>query len=590
MTPKGYLTHQTTLTQAIRYTMLAAGVTGTVILAGCDDTTSRRFAEGSDHSIGDTIKGELTSTSSTNLKDGSRQARHWVCGGDEAGSLYQVDAPFPAQVSLYDTEGNWLGKATSNADSNASLLLSSSEDCFLVVVSGSDQDDYGPYKLEPQPTPEGTGLTADSSVAGAFTGKESRHAFTVEQASQVSLRLDGAGAARLSLSGEDASGQATRCGDSQQAMTAFLQPGEYQAVITPIGRNSTPASADCQATFASTGNGYRLSMELADLSSGERNGGPLRSGDQITGTLTDPGSANTYTLEITEPSQLAMLVSSAAFDAVLKLSGGQTNIEVDDTDGSTDPRLNTLLMPGTYRVQVSGYEGETGAYSIDVSSSPFEGDFRNSGELVAGESVHGVAEGNGSNLYTLTLEQAGDVTIGLYSSAFDTLLGLSGPGVSMTDDDGGGNTDSRINAVLGAGTYQIEVSSYAGSAAGPFRLQTSVSPYDGDILQGCEKDDSGTCHIEENTSIQEQLQNGGQAYEFVLEQPAQVVITMTSGVFDTLLRLEGNGVNISDDDGAGQTNSRISTMLEAGTYSLTADTYDGAGVYMLRLESTPVQQ
>ena len=577
------------LTRAIRTGLLTGGVAGIALLAGCSDGGSGRFVDADKASIGDGIKGELTSASEINLKDGSRHGRHWLCGGDnDAGVMYQVKAPFLAQVALYGEDGEWLGQARSTLENPAGLLLGG-DACVLVVVNGEDQSDYGPYALQPEGTAASAELVTGKTVAGAVGEEASRHAFTVEEPSQVVLSLAGGGDATVTLAGGSPAIRASRCGDSQQTLTTYLEPGNYEAVIAKGGRRKLSVDNDCQDTFASTGDGYRLSLDISDLSTGERNGGPLRDGDRITGTLAGPSATNMYTLEIAEPTQVKLLVSSLDFDAMLKLWGGDTNIEVDDTDDSTDPLLDTLLMPGSYRVQVAGFESEYGAYSVHLSTEPFDGEFQNSGELPLEGSLYGMADGTGANVYTLSLEEAAEINVAVTSTAFDTMLSLAGPDVSITDDDGAGGTNSRIATVVGAGDYRLEVSSYAGSASGSFRLETAVTPYQGEIAQGCEENEAGNCTIEPNSTVRGLLNNGAKTYELVLEQPSQVVISMNSSDFDTLLELEGEGTSLNDDDGGGQTNSRINTRLEAGTYLITADTYDGMGAYTLRVESAPAQ-
>ncbi|MFC4258857.1 hypothetical protein ACFOZ5_07415 [Marinobacter lacisalsi] len=587
---EGYAVSPKPLARAIRVGLLAGGAAGLAILAGCTGQGDR-FVSADEANIGDAIKGELMSGSEINLKDGSRQGRHWVCGdGHEAGVLYRLNAPFLGDISLYDTEGNWLGNTHSTLESQASLLLSGGQACYLVVVSGSNLKDFGPYSLEPQTAPVAETLGDGVTVSGVVAEEEVVYPFTVDAPSSVSLRLSGGGRAGLSLRGEAESARPSLCGDDQQVMTAYLPAGEYEAVLTPGGQKKLPVDDQCDDTFASTGNGYRLSLDLSGLATGERNAGPLRSGDQITGTLAEPFATNEYTLAVEEPTRITLAVSSGEFDAVLTVRGGDTNIEVDDTDGNTDPRLDTLLMPGDYRIKVSGFEAEYGAYAIDVETTAFDGEFRNSGDLTSGEQLHGMADGVATNAYTLTLDQPTDVTIGLSSSVFDTLLTLQGEGVSLTDDDGGGGTDSRLNTVLGPGEYLVEVSSYAGPASGPFLLETSTSPYEGAIRQGCDEGQSGTCAIESDATVYDELSEDARQYEFVLEEPEQVVVSMSSTAFDTLLSLEGLGISLEDDDGGGQTNSRITTALQPGTYRITADSYEGTGPFTLRLESDPLQQ
>ena len=573
------------LAGAARMALVAGGVVGITLLAGCSDSGGR-FIAADETDMGAGIHGELMSSSEINLKDGTRQGRHWVCGDPgHDGVLYRLDAPFLGRVALYDSRGRWLGAAASTLGSPATVLLGGGRDCYLVVISGHNRKDFGPYTLEPYgPDPVevlGDGVT----VSGRLNDHRQTYGFTLAEASRVELRLYGGDQAGLSLEGV-ADIQPSACGDDQQILTAYLEPGDYEAVVTPRGRGTLPQAADCDESFVSAGGGYRLSMDRSGLATGQRNAGPLRDADRISGTLAQPGDSNSYTLELAEPTHVTLQVTSAEFDALLDVKGGDVNVHIDDSGDSTDPRFDQLLMPGRYRVQVSGFDGERGGYSVEVAMAPFEGRFRNSGPLTAGETVHGMADGTGPYVYGLTLEQASDVDIGVFSGAFDTLLTLKGPGIELSDDDSGGDTNSRLTTLLMPGDYRVEVSGYGEAAAGPFRLENRVTPHEGEIRQGCQGED---CAIEPGTTVLGVMGEDPQSYRLVLAQSAQVVVSLYSTAFDTLLNLDGEGIELTDDDGGGETNSRISTTLQAGTYRITADSYEGTGSYRLRLDTTPLQ-
>ena len=106
MSHQGTVLSPRPLARAIRVGLLTGSVAGIGLLAGCTDGGSGRFVDADKSTIGDPVKGELTSGSEINLKDGSRHGRHWMCGtAGDVGVLYQVKAPFLSQVSLYDDSG-----------------------------------------------------------------------------------------------------------------------------------------------------------------------------------------------------------------------------------------------------------------------------------------------------------------------------------------------------------------------------------------------------------------------------------------------------------------------------------------------------
>ena len=63
----------------------------------------------------------------------------------------------------------------------------------------------------------------------------------------------------------------------------------------------------------------------------------------------------------------------------------------------------------------------------------------------------------------------------------------------------------------------------------------------------------------------------------VIAEAGHYTVDLYATEFDALLRMSGNGVELEDDDGAGGTNSRISTYLEPGRYTLSARSYDNSG-------------
>ena len=61
--------------------------------------------------------------------------------------------------------------------------------------------------------------------------------------------------------------------------------------------------------------------------------------------------------------------------------------------------------------------------------------------------------------YTLKVDKAGIYAVTMESGALDAYLRLSGRGVDIEDDDGGGNLNARIRAYLEPGEYTLAASS-----------------------------------------------------------------------------------------------------------------------------------
>ncbi len=194
--------------------------------------------------------------------------------------------------------------------------------------------------------------------------------------------------------------------------------------------------------------------------------------------------------------------------------------------------------------------------------------------------------------YGFTLETATAVEIDLVSSELDAWLALrAGADVAglalVQDDDGGQGTNSRIDTELSAGTYTIEATSFARGETGAFTLTVAVA---GDGGGGCALDDLGALSgtVMRVGSLGDDCESPNYSgrlaryYSFTLGQAGPVEIDLFSTAFDTFLTLrEGTDVAgrvvAADDDGGQGTNSRISTALSAGTYTIETTSY-AAGV------------
>jgi len=121
------------------------------------------------------------------------------------------------------------------------------------------------------------------------------------------------------------------------------------------------------------------------------------------------------------------------------------------------------------------------------------------------------------------------------------------------------------------GRYEVAVSGSGPRAFGPFRLDAKplqVHRGEGPLRPGAD--------------IADLIGRDGKSYRLEIRQAGYYQIEMRSSEFDSALELQGNGVSISDDDGGGGLNARLSAPLEAGTYTLRAKSVDEAtGLFQL---------
>ena len=202
--------------------------------------------------------------------------------------------------------------------------------------------------------------------------------------------------------------------------------------------------------------------------------------------------------------------------------------------------------------------------------------------------------GSHARYYSFTLATEMEATIELSSSAADPYLYLregsatSGTALHENNDVADGNTDSQIVAILAAGSYTIEATTFSAGATGGFTLSVSVAEPPavsciqdlGALTTGETKTLTGSWVEDCDSAYRE----GSYArfYSFTLGEEREVTIDLTSSVDTYLYLLEGTGeegevITENDDAAEGGTDSRIVATLSSGTYAIEAAT-SGAGV------------
>ncbi len=326
-------------------------------------------------------------------------------------------------------------------------------------------------------------------------------------------------------------------------------------------------------------NGYGpFTLELDTITA--QNGGDLQVDESVFGLLSRNQNANDYQLTVGEAGLYEINLGSSELDTVLKLSGGGLELENDDTAQSTDSQLVTQLQPGiTYTVTATALDQPPeGTYDLQVGRKALpEGvELTNGGEISVGQTINGLAD-SGEKHYRINITERALLRVNMSSSDVDSYLKLQGPGVNAEDDDSGDNYDAQITALVQPGNYRISASTVNG-AAGLFTLTSSVRAVS-----------SRSDRVRPGEAVAGRLRGDqGSQVTLVISEPGFYQVDLVSSDFDAVLHMEGQGMDLEDDDGAGGTNSRIGRYLDAGSYRLTAKSYENGktGDYVLSVEQT----
>ncbi|WP_162617881.1 hypothetical protein [Salinicola halophilus] len=425
--------------------------------------------------VGDTLTGELTSTSQLNANDGSRYVRLPVKFDADTFVRFELEGALGGTLTLFDDNDNLLAHSSAPArsaepasDSPAVSLGAEIErtGTYWLAVSGVDSDSYGPFEVSSGTLDvrNGGDLATEDELTGFFTGDPNAYSLDVEKAGlyRVTMRSDVVDA-YLRLAGQnvevsdDDSGEGVTGRDAQ--LTTYLASGDYRVEASAYGDTTTGE--------------YTLSVEPQPLPAGDalRNEGDVSPSDELTGYFN--GDPRKYTLNVDDVATYTIDMRSETLDAYLVLTGEGVNLVDDDSGDGYDARLKGILQPGTYTLSASGYEaGTAGMFTLAVATSSADALSDEARRIEGVGRLEDALMSDGAKDYVWHIDEAGRYAVTMRSSELDAFLKLTGEsGVALSDDDSGGGYDARIETNLTPGDYTINASGYE-DGTGRFRLQT----------------------------------------------------------------------------------------------------------------------
>jgi plastocyanin len=340
----------------------------------------------------------------------------------------------------------------------------------------------------------------------------------------------------------------------------------------------------------------------------------LTVGSEYTGALSaadfmslDDRYLEAWSLEGRAGQNVTVDLLSDSFDPTVYVVGPgfPTTQWSDDGAGGCNARLSvTLLEDGTYTVVASAYSGETGTYILRVSDQPGPAPSYGCGEMdpeaiaqlpvdgrslrvgglaagVLGTASRIVQDGRPGEAWELTAEPGQRVSIILESTDFDAYLYLTGPGLTeiLTDDDGAGDLNSRIDVTLpDTGPYTVVASALGAGEFGAYIIRVEeAAPLDELPIDGGMVDLGATVQGRLGLGAPVILEGRpGQVWGLDATAGQRAVIDLRSDDFDTYLYVVGPGIlePLSDDDGGNEQNSQLTvTFPETGTYRIIASAY-----------------
>ncbi|MDX1457612.1 MAG: hypothetical protein R3276_08475 [Marinobacter sp.] len=332
---------------------LVVGSVTAALLAGCQMTPSAMGgAAVSDSvkeiSLGERARGELTTQSGLNPKDGSRyQAFAMTLAADTLLEI-ELDGGLEGVLTLYNEQDELLTVA-----SPLRYKITDAGD-YKVVVSGADASSYGPFNV--------TSRTIDLELANALTAPGSATGWLQGEPVEFSVTIPEAGAYQIDMLSDDFDTLMVMTGpngyrvenddggdDYNARIGDILEAGEYQIQAGSYEENAGLFTIEVSSLNVDIDE-ERDIFAPADISGWMRNG------------------PDVYTLTIEQEGVYQIDMRSDGLDPVLTLEGpGGYTAEDDDGGDNYNARLTERLAPGVYTLTARCYEENRGLYNLTVA-------------------------------------------------------------------------------------------------------------------------------------------------------------------------------------------------------------------------------
>lgn len=418
--------------------------------------------------IGERHHGEITSASELNGNDGSRFLRHRLSLSEGDLVEFSLQGALLGRLALYDQREQLVGIASDGATLRRRIA---DDGDYLLVVSGGNERSYGPYDLvsrtlDIELSEPGAALTGGDEISGWLQDESNQHALTVEEAGlyQVELSSDDFDA-YLVLKGE---GGVQRedddsAGNLNARISAFLEPGEYE-----LSARRSYYAEDAEGL-------YRLTVSSKTLAHDLQHGGELPHDGSVYGwydaNLNYDREPLSYQLTLEEDAIVIIDMLADDFDAYLLLEGEELFFSDDDSGNGNNARLRQRLPAGDYSVTALSYSSYDSAGLFELRTSVTEtSESPGAGRLELGEPLEAWLDTDTHSEYLVQIEEAGNYRLDMESDELDAYLELEGEALSLSNDDGGGDFNARIQTHLSPGEYRVIARSYSGYDSGYYRL------------------------------------------------------------------------------------------------------------------------
>ncbi|WP_313420781.1 ABC transporter substrate-binding protein [Stenotrophomonas sp.] len=343
----------------MRTTAIALAIATVLSVAGCD-----RF--GAPEPSGRVpvlqfdkpVSGEIASRNGTNFNDGSHHQLYQITLQDKQRvGITLTGALSGAMTVFHDGKVVARSRATDEGSSVAVAFRADGGGSYQVAVNASGPDTYGPFRLRAEQLKpyDGKPIINTGHIADLLLETSQTYTLQVDSAGlyTIDLRSD-VFDTLLALEGEGQDAENDDGGEgSDSRISLLLQPGRYTLSVSALDDEDSGAfTLDVQRS--------KVPATIVD-----QDGTPLPASGSVF-TVLDADGRRRFLLSLDAPARVQVDALSSQVDTVLRVVGGDIDIEDDDGGSGTDARLQETLPAGHYTVDVSSIGGDSGLVELRI--------------------------------------------------------------------------------------------------------------------------------------------------------------------------------------------------------------------------------
>lgn len=304
------------------------------------------------------VAGEITSRSGMNFNDGSHYQLYQITLDDKQRVGITLTGALSGAITVFNG-GNVVAHSRIGSEGNHAAVAFRADGggVYQVAVNADGAGAFGPFRLRAEVLKpyDGKPISNAGSISDLLLDASQEYTLQVDTAGLYTLNLGSDEFDTvLALKGNDQDVENDDGGDGTNSrINVPLQPGRYTLEVRGLGDEDSGA--------------FTLDVQRSEMPADivDRDGSALPQSGSVFAML-DADGRRRFLLSLEAPAEVQLDALSSQTDTVLRLVGGDIDIDDDDGGNGTNARLQQSLPAGHYTVDVSSLGEEAALVELRI--------------------------------------------------------------------------------------------------------------------------------------------------------------------------------------------------------------------------------